>query len=156
MLLPKALHTEILPLCSQLLHFTYLYPSLAAFADLSQSTLQAFSEVTPTPAEVDARLALYMKRTEEEEDEEEEVERVPDLEKDDMMARRTGVFHKQSSTPAAHTRFLPLPGSKHHTPDASDHFPWNKKEVQSDGSRNVNVRWARVCDYLFLIVCRGD
>ncbi|KAM9363727.1 LIM and calponin homology domains-containing protein 1-like [Symphorus nematophorus] len=56
-------------------------------ADLSPWT----PEIPPTPAELDAHLAQYERRTEEEDDEEEE-ERIPDFQKDDMMARRTGVF----------------------------------------------------------------
>lgn len=58
---------------------------------------------------LDQKLAQY-KRQEEEEEEERE-ERLPDLEKDDMLARRTKVFHKYTSNPA-YNRFLPLPGSK--------------------------------------------
>ncbi|XP_055014594.1 LIM and calponin homology domains-containing protein 1-like isoform X1 [Boleophthalmus pectinirostris] len=113
------------------------YLSLADVTDLNQSTLQTFSEVTPTPAEVDARLAQYMRRTEEEEDDDEE-EKIPDLEKDDMMARRTGVFHKQSSSSKVyHNRFLPMPGTKHNAQDTTDHFPWSKKET--DGSRNLRA-----------------
>ncbi|TSO98540.1 LIM and calponin homology domains-containing protein 1 [Bagarius yarrelli] len=46
----------------------------------------------------------------EEEEEEEEKERQPDLKKDDMMARRTGAFHKASGM--AYNRFLPLPATK--------------------------------------------
>ncbi|XP_055079719.1 LIM and calponin homology domains-containing protein 1-like isoform X2 [Periophthalmus magnuspinnatus] len=112
--------------------------SLTDFTDLTQSTLQTFSEVTPTPAEVDARLALYMRRTEEEEEDDNEEEKIPDLEKDDMMARRTGVFHKQSSsTKVYHNRFLPMPGTKNNAQDATDHFPWSKKEA--DRSKNLRV-----------------
>ncbi|KAK7929135.1 hypothetical protein WMY93_005530 [Mugilogobius chulae] len=118
--------------------------SLTDFTDLNQSALQTFSEVTPTPAEVDARLAQYMKQTEQEEEEEdEEEEKIPDLEKDDMMARRTGVFHKQSSsTKVYHNRFLPLPGTKNNAQDTTDHFPWSKKEV--DASRNLRSEQTKV------------
>ncbi|XP_053336153.1 LIM and calponin homology domains-containing protein 1a [Clarias gariepinus] len=49
----------------------------------------------------------------EEEEEEEEKERQPDLKKDDMMARRTGVF--QNAGGKVRNRFLPLPGSKKET-----------------------------------------
>lgn len=50
---------------------------------------------------------------EEEEDEYNENELVPDLEKDDMMARRTGTFQKPSVARANQSinQFLPVPGS---------------------------------------------
>lgn len=49
----------------------------------------------------------------EDEDEYGENEPVPDLEKDDMMARRTGLFHKTTASKANQsiTQFLPVPGS---------------------------------------------
>lgn len=49
----------------------------------------------------------------ENEDEYGENEPVPDLEKDDMMARRTGLFHKTAASKANQsiTQFLPVPGS---------------------------------------------
>ncbi|KAK1792589.1 hypothetical protein P4O66_012518, partial [Electrophorus voltai] len=50
-------------------------------------------------------------RKREEEEEEEEQERQPDLEKDDMMARRTGAFQRASGG-KVHNRFLPVPGGK--------------------------------------------
>ncbi|KAM7419484.1 hypothetical protein PAMA_016547 [Pampus argenteus] len=97
-------------------------------------------EATLSPAELDACLAQYEKRTEEEEEEEEE--RIPDLKKDDMMARRTGVFHKQSTATASYNRFLPLPASKRCTQaeDNTDAAPRNKKKVQADRSKKLNVR----------------
>lgn len=98
----------------------------------------------PTPAEVDARLAQYEQRIEEDEEEE---ERIPDLQKDDMMARRTGVFHKQSAGAVTYNRFLPLPGFKYCTQgeDTTDAALLNKREVQADGSKKLNVRWADIC-----------
>ncbi|XP_051561404.1 LIM and calponin homology domains-containing protein 1-like isoform X3 [Myxocyprinus asiaticus] len=42
---------------------------------------------------------------------EEEEEKQPDVEKDDMLARRTGVFQKPA-TGTSYNRFLPQPGSK--------------------------------------------
>ncbi|XP_042340961.1 LIM and calponin homology domains-containing protein 1-like isoform X4 [Plectropomus leopardus] len=106
-------------------------------ADLNQTT----PETPPTPAELDARLAQYERRSLEEEDEEEE-DRIPDLRKDDMMARRTGVFHKQSSTTVTYNRFLPLPGTKRSTQGevTTDAAPRNKREVQADRSKKLNVR----------------
>ncbi|XP_071360602.1 LIM and calponin homology domains-containing protein 1-like isoform X2 [Trachinotus anak] len=97
-------------------------------------------EVALTPAELDARLAQYEKRTDEED--EEEQERIPDLQKDDMMARRTGIFHKQSSATGTYNRFLPLPGSKRCTQgeDTADAAPRNKKEVQTERNKKLNVR----------------
>ncbi|XP_008398836.1 LIM and calponin homology domains-containing protein 1-like isoform X5 [Poecilia reticulata] len=68
------------------------------------------AEPTPTAAEIDARFALYEQRAQAE-DEEEEEERIPDLQKDDMMARRTGAFLKQTAGSADFRRFLPPPGS---------------------------------------------
>ncbi|XP_072320079.1 uncharacterized protein [Eucyclogobius newberryi] len=113
--------------------------SLAEFTELTQNAPQTSCEVTPTPAEVDACLAQYMKRTEAEEEPDEDDGKSPDPQKDDMMARRTGVFHKQSSsiTKVSHNRFLPLPGTKHKAPDATDHFPWSKKEA--DVGRSVRA-----------------
>ncbi|KAL4640352.1 LIM and calponin homology domains-containing protein 1 [Arapaima gigas] len=70
-----------------------------------------------TPAELaqrenkalDEKLAQY--REQEEEEDTDREERVPDLEKDDMLARRTGVFQKQTGG-TTFNKFLPLPGSK--------------------------------------------
>ncbi|GAA6234349.1 LIM and calponin homology domains-containing protein 1-like [Lates japonicus] len=105
-------------------------------ADLPPST----PVTTLTPAELDARLAQYERRTEEEDEEEEE--KIPDLQKDDMMARRTGVFHKQSTATVTYNRFLPLPASKRCTQgeDTTDAAPRNKKEVQTDRNKKLNVR----------------
>lgn len=49
----------------------------------------------------------------EDEDEHGENEPVPDLEKDDMMARRTGLFQKNTASKANQSikQFLPVPGS---------------------------------------------
>ncbi|XP_028300099.1 LIM and calponin homology domains-containing protein 1-like isoform X5 [Gouania willdenowi] len=108
------------------------------------------TECTPSPAEVDARLAQYVQRTEEwgegHEEEEEEEERMPDLKKDDMMARRTGVFHKQSvATAVTYNRFLPLPASKHCTRGevTADAAPRNKQKVFADRSKKLDVRVER-------------
>ncbi|CAN9510251.1 unnamed protein product [Ophioblennius macclurei] len=96
-------------------------------------------EATPTPAEIDARLAQYVQRTEEEERDEEDEERIPDLRKDDMMARRTGVFHKQNTAAATYNRFLPLPASQRG--DVITDAPLcHKKDVQADKSNRVDVR----------------
>lgn len=53
----------------------------------------------------------------EDEDEYDENEPVPDVEKDDMMARRTRLFHKASAPRAnqCFNQFLPLPGSVKYT-----------------------------------------
>ncbi|XP_072240966.1 LIM and calponin homology domains-containing protein 1-like isoform X4 [Leuresthes tenuis] len=97
-------------------------------------------EATPTAAELDARLAQYELRTDEEEEEEDG--RIPDLQKDDMMARRTGVSHKQSTTQVTYNRFLPLPGSKRSTQGevTTDAAPWNKKKVQAHKSTKLSAR----------------
>lgn len=120
--------------------------------DLSQTSphsadLPPWTSETPlTPAELDARLAQYEQRTVEE-DEEEEEERTPDLQKDDMMARRTGVFHKQSTATVTYNRFLPRPTSKRCTQReiTTDAAARSKAEVQADRSRILNVRWAELC-----------
>ncbi|XP_062243723.1 LIM and calponin homology domains-containing protein 1-like isoform X2 [Platichthys flesus] len=119
-------------------------------ADLSQTTPPSAGlppwtpEFAATPAELDARLAQYERRAQEEEEEEdeEEQERIQDLKKDDMMARRAGVFHKQSTATATYNRFLPLPSSKRCTPgeDTPDAAPRNKKEVQMERNKNLGVR----------------
>lgn len=120
--------------------------------DLGQTTLPSgdlpscTSKPPVTPAELDACLAQYEQRADEEEDEDEE-ERVPDLQKDDMMARRTGVFHKQSTAVASFSRFLPLPASQRCTKGevATDAAPRSKREVQAERSKVPNVRWAEIC-----------
>lgn len=97
-----------------------------------------------TRAELDARLAQYERRAEEEEEEEDEEERAPDLQKDDMMARRTGVFHRQSA--AAYNRFLPLPTSVRGTRGeaTADAAPRSRKEVQADRNKMLKSRWAGI------------
>lgn len=103
-------------------------------------------ETPPTPAEMDARLAQYEQRTEEEEDEDEEdEERIPDLQKDDMMARRTGVFHKQNTAAVTYNRFLPLPASQRCNQGelTTDAAPRNKREVQEERSKQLNYRVER-------------
>ncbi|KAM4583826.1 uncharacterized protein PAE49_003641 isoform 3-T3 [Odontesthes bonariensis] len=97
-------------------------------------------EATPTAAELDAPLAQYEQRTDEEEEEEEG--RIPDLQKDDMMARRTGVSHKQSTTQVTYNRFLPLPGSNRSTQGevTTDAAPRNKKKVQAHKSTKLSAR----------------
>ncbi|XP_070768876.1 LIM and calponin homology domains-containing protein 1-like [Enoplosus armatus] len=115
-------------------------------ADINQTTPPSADlppwtpETPPTPAELDARLAQYERRTEEEEDEEEE-DRIPDVQKDDMMARRTGVFHKQSTATVTYNRFLPLPSSKRSTQGevTTDAAPRNKREVQAERSKTGNT-----------------
>ncbi|XP_029949149.1 LIM and calponin homology domains-containing protein 1-like isoform X2 [Salarias fasciatus] len=106
-------------------------------ADTSQTAPPWTPEATPTPAEIDARLAQYVQRTEEEEEEDEE--RIPDLQKDDMMARRTGVFHKQNTATVTYNRFLPLPASQRGDV-VTDAPPCYKKEVQADKSKKVDIR----------------
>ncbi|XP_077965312.1 uncharacterized protein LOC120825416 isoform X12 [Gasterosteus aculeatus] len=118
-------------------------------ADLTRTTppssdLPFCTPETPsTLAEPDARLGQYELRRDEEDDEEED--KCPDPQKDDMMARRTGVFHKQSSATATYNRFLPLPSAKRCTPGevATDAAPRNKRDVQADRSKKLNVREER-------------
>uniref|UniRef100_A0A8C7LBK7 Calponin-homology (CH) domain-containing protein n=1 Tax=Oncorhynchus kisutch TaxID=8019 RepID=A0A8C7LBK7_ONCKI len=71
-------------------------------------------EAPPTLLELEARLAQYERRVrEEEEDGGRDERKVPDLQKDDMMARKTGAFPRtHNTTTTTFNRFLPLPGSK--------------------------------------------
>lgn len=104
--------------------------------DLQPWTLKAPSSA----AELDARLTQYEQRIGTEEEEEEE-ERIPDLQKDDMMARRTGVFQKQTSAVVNPNRFLPLPGSKRCTQgETTDAAPCSKKDVQAERNKALGVR----------------
>ncbi|XP_061768450.1 LIM and calponin homology domains-containing protein 1a isoform X3 [Nerophis ophidion] len=91
-------------------------------------------EAPCSPAELDACLEKRMK--EEQEEEENEEERTPDVRKDDMMARRTGVFHKQSTSAASYNHFLPLPASKR-CPRGEVGY------AEVDWMKNGNVRGAR-------------
>ncbi|XP_044046324.1 LIM and calponin homology domains-containing protein 1-like isoform X8 [Siniperca chuatsi] len=123
-------------------------------ADLNQTTPPSADlppwtpETPPTLAELDARLAQYERRTEEGDEDEED--RIPDLQKDDMMARRTGVFHKQSTATVTYNRFLPLPSSKRSTQGqvTTDAAPRNKREVQADRSKKLNTRSVSMSDML--------
>ncbi|KAI5628185.1 LIM and calponin-likey domains-containing protein 1 isoform X3 [Silurus asotus] len=76
----------------------------------------------------------------EEQEDDEEKEQQPDLQKDDMMARRTGVFQKMSGR--AYNRFLPLPGVKKETrPDeSSQKESWS---VFSDAHLDRNIKTKR-------------
>lgn len=76
----------------------------------------------------------------EEEEEEEEKERQPDLQKDDMMARRTGAFQKASGK--GYNRFLPLPGTKKETRPA-DSAPKESKSVSRDPFLDRNIKTKR-------------
>ncbi|XP_037545768.1 LIM and calponin homology domains-containing protein 1 [Nematolebias whitei] len=107
--------------------------------DLQPWTLKAPASV----AELDARLTQYEQRIGTEEEEEEE-ERIPDLQKDDMMARRTGVFQKQTSAVVSPNRFLPLPGSKRCTQGESPGAaPCSTNDVQAERNKVPSVRALR-------------
>ncbi|XP_055780152.1 daf-12-interacting protein 1-like [Salvelinus fontinalis] len=71
-------------------------------------------EAPPTLLELEARLAQYERRErEDEEDGGRDERKVPDLQMDDMMARKTGAFPRTPiTTTTTFNRFLPLPGSK--------------------------------------------
>ncbi|RXN25579.1 LIM and calponin -like protein [Labeo rohita] len=60
---------------------------------------------------LDEELAEKAKDEREDDEEDEEDERQPDIQKDDMLARRTGSFQKPASG-TSYNRFLPQPGSK--------------------------------------------
>uniref|UniRef100_A0A3B1JFP2 LIM and calponin homology domains 1a n=1 Tax=Astyanax mexicanus TaxID=7994 RepID=A0A3B1JFP2_ASTMX len=95
-------------------------------ASASESPLALVSDVKRSSAERDSALELRLtekvkvekeyeekkdKEEEEEEEEENEKDRQPDVEKDDMMARRTGLFQKGMSG-TSYNQFLPLPGTR--------------------------------------------
>ncbi|KAM8880179.1 uncharacterized protein AB9W97_015143 isoform 2-T2 [Spinachia spinachia] len=110
-------------------------------ADLKQTTPPPSDlpfctpEAPSTLAELDARPGQHELRDEED-------DKCPDPQKDDMMTRRTGVFHKQSSATIAHNRFLPLPSPKRCPPGelATDAAPRNKRDLQADRCKRPNVR----------------
>ncbi|XP_052420805.1 LIM and calponin homology domains-containing protein 1 isoform X1 [Carassius gibelio] len=60
---------------------------------------------------LEEELAEKVKDEREDDEEDEEEERKPDVEKDDMLARRKGAFQKPANG-TSHNRFLPQPGSK--------------------------------------------
>ncbi|KAL0204004.1 hypothetical protein M9458_002022, partial [Cirrhinus mrigala] len=60
---------------------------------------------------LEEELAEKAKDEKEDDEEDEEDERQPDIQKDDMLARRTGAFQKPASG-NSYNRFLPQPGSK--------------------------------------------
>uniref|UniRef100_A0A9J8B8E3 LIM and calponin homology domains 1a n=1 Tax=Cyprinus carpio carpio TaxID=630221 RepID=A0A9J8B8E3_CYPCA len=60
---------------------------------------------------LEEELAEKAKDEREDDEEDEEEERQPDIEKDDMLARRTGALQKPASG-TSYNRFLPHPGSK--------------------------------------------
>ncbi|XP_062333691.1 LIM and calponin homology domains-containing protein 1-like isoform X3 [Osmerus eperlanus] len=123
-----------------------LTPRVAEAPPPSTCLTPRVAEAPPTPAVMEARLAQYGRRMDEEEeeeedDEEEEEERVPDVHKDDMMARRTGVFHKSGVATATFNRFLPLPASKRSTQEVvTDACPRNRKEVHEEKNRKQKER----------------
>ncbi|XP_070684312.1 LIM and calponin homology domains-containing protein 1-like [Pempheris klunzingeri] len=83
----------------------------------------------PHPDTSVIKATSHNERDSEDEDEYGESEPIPDLEKDDMMARRTGSFQKQS---AARTnqmnQFLPVPGSvKYNTAPVSPMKPLHSR-----------------------------
>lgn len=75
-----------------------------------------------------------------------------------MMARRTGVFHKQNNATVTYNRFLPLPGSRRCTQVdvTTDAAPRNKKEVQADRSKKLNIRWAEICVVRCVLTVCGE
>lgn len=63
----------------------------------------------PHPESTVTRATSHREQEYDDEDEYDENEPLPDLEKDDMMARRTALSQKTSSVKA--NQFLPVPGS---------------------------------------------
>ncbi|XP_069047810.1 LIM and calponin homology domains-containing protein 1a isoform X7 [Lepisosteus oculatus] len=82
----------------------------------------------------------------EEEEEEaaaaEERDRQPNPEKDDMMARRTGVFQKTGS-PAFFNKFLPLPGSLLHKKDSLSEPVRGSNEQSSSSGPSCSAELCR-------------
>ncbi|XP_055061598.2 LIM and calponin homology domains-containing protein 1a isoform X6 [Misgurnus anguillicaudatus] len=69
-------------------------------------------------------------------DDDDEEERQVDIEKDDMMARRTGSFQK-SARGAAYNRFLPLPGSKKEINAAASSAQKGSNQMGMSGEREL-------------------
>lgn len=70
------------------------------------------------------------------EDEDDEEERQLDIEKDDMMARRTGAFQK-SARGVTYNRFLPLPGSKKDINTAASSAQKGSNQMGMSGERDL-------------------
>lgn len=98
---------------------------------------QAGVPMEPTQPHADTavvRTASHREREYDEDDEEGdeygENEPVPDLEKDDMMARRTGLFQRPSAARSnqSTSQFLPVPGSvKYSVAPVSAMKPFNSR-----------------------------
>lgn len=97
---------------------------------------QASIPMEPTQPHSDTtvvRAASYREREYDDDEEEDEYggnEPVPDLEKDDMMARRTGRFQKPSAARSNESisQFLPVPGSvKYNVAPVSAMKPFNSR-----------------------------
>ncbi|XP_061102177.1 LIM and calponin homology domains-containing protein 1a isoform X2 [Conger conger] len=107
-------------------------PLAAADCALDQTSL--YEQACRENQALDQKLAHYKEREEEEDDEEagEREGRQPDLQKDDMLVRRTGVCQKPG-TGSSFNRFLPLPGSFRGTPkiktEALPYTPKTKAEA---------------------------
>ncbi|KAL7855751.1 hypothetical protein AOLI_G00193550 [Acnodon oligacanthus] len=95
---------------------------LLSTATVAMPTIGPLTSVSKRSLALAEREALELRLAEkardekeyEENEEEEEKERQPDIQKDDMMARRTGTFQKGMSG-TSYNNFLPLPGSKRGT-----------------------------------------
>nr|XP_055061598.1 LIM and calponin homology domains-containing protein 1a isoform X5 [Misgurnus anguillicaudatus] len=84
--------------------------------------------------ELEEQIAEKVK--DERDDDDDEEERQVDIEKDDMMARRTGSFQK-SARGAAYNRFLPLPGSKKEINAAASSAQKGSNQMGMSGEREL-------------------
>lgn len=79
-----------------------------------------------------------MKAKDERDDDEDEEgeERQPDVEKDDMLARRTGAFPKTSKG-MSYNRFLPQPGTKREVSAAASSAQRESSQMGMSGEREL-------------------
>lgn len=90
-------------------NFLQLSVSISFFHRVEQQQSRDPTETPqPHPNTTVIRSTSHSEREYDDDDEYDENDPLPDLEKDDMMARRTGSFQKQS---APVNQFLPVPGS---------------------------------------------
>lgn len=90
------------------------------------------------------------------EDEYDENEPVPDLEKDDMMARRTGSFQKPSAarTNQSINHFLPVPGSvKYNIAPVSAMKPLNSRPKLIEKMANERYLLCLNAEVVVLVNC---
>lgn len=114
----------------------------------------------PTQPHPDTTVIRAMSHREREydddEDEYDENEPVPDLEKDDMMARRTGSFQKPSAarTNQSINQFLPVPGSiKYNIAPVSAMKPLNSRSKLTEKMANERYLLCLNAEVVVLVNC---